>query len=57
MDPIDMELLSSAPLAALVPYGTFEKDIPTVDRIRKQPPSPILESLSGEGLNPERNLI
>ena len=52
-----MELLSSAPLAALVPYGTFEKDIPTVDRIRKQPPSPILESLSGEGLNPERNLI
>ena len=37
MDPIDVELLSSAPPLALVPYGTFNEDIPALGSIRQQP--------------------
>ena len=39
MDLIDMEPLSLAPPPALVPYGTFEEDIPTLGSISQQPPS------------------
>ena len=52
MGPIDVEPLSSAPLA-LVPYGTSKEDIPMIYTTRKQPLNSIEESLSVKGLDLE----
>ena len=57
MDPIDAESLSSAPPTMLVPYGMFEEDAFAPITSKKQPPSPIKESPSDQGLNFERNLV
>ena len=57
MDPIDVELLSSAQLTTLVPYGTSEEDANALVTSEKQPPSPIEESPNNQGLSLKRNLI
>ena len=41
MEPIDVEPLSSAPLAALVPYATSKVKVPATDASRKKENSPI----------------
>ena len=41
IDPIDVEPLSSAPIASLVPYGTSEDEIPTKEGFREKESYPL----------------
>ena len=56
IDPIDVEPLSSTPLASLVPYGTFEDEIPAKEGFGEKESYP-LENQNVKSSNLEDNPV